>query len=67
LKREVSGGKDVAGKEVAAEASPAYTPLTQQDLLPLSPDLGRVVAAWPELPLHIRTSILALVEAARRR
>jgi hypothetical protein len=32
--------------------------------LPDDPDLGRVAAAWPDLPLHIRTSILALVEAA---
>jgi hypothetical protein len=29
-------------------------------------DLARVVEAWSELPLHIKTSILALVEAARK-
>jgi hypothetical protein len=32
--------------------------------LPFSRELARIVEAWPELPLHIRTSILALVEAA---
>jgi hypothetical protein len=34
--------------------------------LPEDPDLARVAAAWPDLPPHIKTSILALVEAARR-
>jgi hypothetical protein len=29
------------------------------------PDLGRIVEAWPGLPDHIRTAILALVNAAR--
>jgi len=27
-----------------------------------SPDLGRVIEAWPTLPDHIRKAILALVE-----
>jgi hypothetical protein len=30
----------------------------------MSPELARVVDAWDNLPLHIRTSILALVDAA---
>jgi hypothetical protein len=29
------------------------------------PDLGRVVSAWPDLPLHIRAAVLALIGTAR--
>jgi hypothetical protein len=32
---------------------------------PPGPDLARIVAAWPELPEHIRGAILALVESAK--
>jgi hypothetical protein len=30
-----------------------------------SPDLTRVIEAWPTLPDHIRKAILALVETAK--
>jgi hypothetical protein len=33
----------------------------------MSGDLARVVDAWDSLPLHIRTSILALVDATAAR
>ena len=34
-------------------------------IVPLSdPDLARVVAAWSELPAHIKTAVLALVATA---
>jgi hypothetical protein len=33
----------------------------------MSADLARIVEAWDSLPLHIRTSILALVDAAAAR
>jgi hypothetical protein len=29
------------------------------------PDLGRVCAAWPALPVHIRAAVMALVATAR--
>jgi hypothetical protein len=29
------------------------------------PDLARVVAAWPDLPPHIRAAVLALVGTTR--
>jgi len=29
------------------------------------PDLTRIVTAWPDLPLHIRAAVLALVGTAR--
>jgi hypothetical protein len=32
---------------------------------PADPDLARVVAAWPELPAHIKAAVLALVGTAR--
>jgi hypothetical protein len=32
-----------------------------------NPDLARVVEVWDSLPLHIRTSILALVDATAPR
>jgi hypothetical protein len=32
---------------------------------PLPADLARVVAAWPDLPAHIKAAVLALVGAAR--
>jgi hypothetical protein len=28
------------------------------------PDLSRIIAAWPDLPPHIRAAVLALVGAA---
>jgi hypothetical protein len=28
---------------------------------PADPDLARVLAAWPNLPLHIRAAVLALI------
>jgi hypothetical protein len=39
----------------------AYTPLTQP---PDDTDLARVVSAWPQLPEHIKSAVLALVGAA---
>ena len=39
----------------------AYTPLTRP---PADPELARVVAAWPQLPDHIKAAVLALVGAA---
>jgi hypothetical protein len=44
-----------------AENPPACTSLAPE----LPPEVIRIVDAWPDLPLHIRTSILALVNAAR--
>jgi hypothetical protein len=32
---------------------------------PPDPDRARVVAAWPDLPPHIRAAVLALVTAGR--
>ena len=32
---------------------------------PADPDLGRVAAAWPDLPPHIKAAVLALVASAR--
>jgi hypothetical protein len=29
------------------------------------PDLSRVIAAWPDLPAHIKAAVLALVGAAK--
>jgi hypothetical protein len=28
----------------------------------LNPDLARVVAAWPDLPAHIKAAVLALIQ-----
>jgi hypothetical protein len=54
-------------KALASEEAATYTPLTQDaatEQPTLSGDLGRIVAAWDRLPLHIRSAILALVDAA---
>jgi hypothetical protein len=32
---------------------------------PADPDLARVIAAWPDLPPHIKAAVLALVESSR--
>jgi hypothetical protein len=29
------------------------------------PDLARVVAAWPDLPPHIKAAVLAMIQTAR--
>ena len=66
MSEERTGHNPIARKELPSEGDPAYTPLTQDGLsgLPaLSPDLAKIVQAWDNLPLHIRTSILALVDA----
>jgi hypothetical protein len=31
----------------------------------MDPDLARVVAAWPDLPGHIKAAVLALVATGR--
>jgi integrase len=46
-----------------AEA-PTDTPVTSPPAGLDDADLARVVTAWPTLPLHLRTAILALVDAA---
>jgi hypothetical protein len=35
--------------------------------LPASPDLTRVVVAWPTLPEHVRLAILALIDGSLRK
>jgi hypothetical protein len=47
------------GKDLGAGGPPACDPACDG-----AGELARVVEAWPELPLHIRVSILALVDAA---
>jgi hypothetical protein len=32
---------------------------------PLDADLARVIAVWPNLPPHIRSAVLTLVQAAQ--
>ena len=56
---ECKGSED---KGLRGAADPACTDLAREG----PADLARVADAWPELPLHIRTSILALVDAAKR-
>jgi hypothetical protein len=53
--------------EAMREARASFAQAEEPLLDCLSPDLARVVDAWDGLPLHIRTSILALVDAAAPR
>jgi len=47
----------------AGALAPLLTPAVPT--VPLSdPELARVVAAWPELPAHIKAAVLALVQSA---
>jgi hypothetical protein len=52
----------------AADVSPDSAETSASDLVSLTRslprDLARIVEAWDELPLFIRTSILALVDAS---
>jgi hypothetical protein len=36
------------------------------EALEADPNLARVLAAWPDLPPHIRAAVLALVESGRQ-
>ena len=54
-----------AGKEVTETAAEPLAQTLAQET-PIAPDLARVVAAWPDLPPHIRAAVLALVGAAPR-
>jgi hypothetical protein len=47
--------------------SPQLAPEVKTKLSTLSadPDLTRLVAAWPDLPAHIKAAVLALLDASR--
>jgi hypothetical protein len=57
--RECEASNDGTGNDLRSEGGEPYPSLTA-----LSPELARIIEAWDELPLHIRTSIIALVDAA---
>jgi hypothetical protein len=52
------------GNTSCDEAPELSAPLAQQS--PASPELARVIDAWPGLPTHVRAAILALVQTARQ-
>jgi hypothetical protein len=59
-------GEDAAVVSGASECDGAR-PASASWSASFTGDLARVVDAWDNLPLHIRTSILALVDAAKAR
>ena len=60
-----AGSKAEQGTGLRPGDKPLAAGLQKTDCL--SPELARVIDAWDELPLHIRTSILALADAAKAR
>ena len=59
--------KVLPGQEVGDGPAPSCPNLAGNPAGRGKSDLSRVVDAWDELPLHIRTSILALVDAVKAR
>jgi hypothetical protein len=50
--------------------SPEKTPLSAESgakssALGADPDLSRIIDAWPDLPLHIRAAVQALIGTAQ--
>jgi hypothetical protein len=45
--------------------TPRLAPSPENTLSVADPGLARLVAAWPDLPPHIKAAVLALLDAAR--
>ena len=52
------------GKSASGGSSGAENGAPGDKTAPLDPDLGAVVAAWPNLPAAIKAGILAMIRAA---
>jgi hypothetical protein len=65
---EVVGYKGKPDKEIGSASGQfvAGFPEMAPEALRLPPDLARVVAAWPELPEHVRATSLMLLESAKK-
>jgi len=42
------------------------TPMSVARQLPTDPDLTRLAAAWPDMPAHIRATVMALVDTVQK-
>ncbi len=52
-------------QEKAGKAQDSQPVDTKKDTTPRDPDLARVVADWPNLPVAVRHAIMALVDLSR--
>jgi hypothetical protein len=63
------GGNPASAAAAHAQSTPAEIescPNLAEHSPNLSPELQRIIEAWGSLPLHVRVSIMTLVEAAGR-
>jgi len=66
------GGKAQNSKDLAQQQSATVVPAYREDQetahnssAPLPPDLAEIVAAWPQLPEHIKHTVGILIRAGR--
>ena len=61
--QSVPGNAQASGEQATYDAEPECLGALLGALRAESPDLARVVAAWPTLPEPVRAGIVAMIEA----